>query len=176
MPAGIAMRRCATCGHVVFPPRPLCPRCGRRDWRRALSLTGVVQQVTWRRPRRKRMQTPLGHWVERSEVQLASVHSDLGPVLTVLAPDGDLSPGMTVGLESEASVSIARESAELRARRPDARAPARPTVEGQPQPGEWVPPPRAPRSNEREVVPGEWVPEPGSGAAHAAGVEGADEP
>jgi uncharacterized OB-fold protein len=175
MPAGIAMRRCGSCGHVVFPPRPLCPRCGGRDWRRAVSLTGVVEEVTWRRPRRKRMQTPLGHWVERSEVQLASVRSDLGPVLTVLAPGGDLEPGMTVGLESEASVSIARESAELRARRAGACAPARPPAEGEPLPGEWAPRPRAAPPGETEVVPGEWIPEPGSGAAGAAGRERGEE-
>jgi uncharacterized OB-fold protein len=114
---GIAMSRCETCGHVVFPPRPVCPRCGGTAWRRALARRGTVEEVTVRRPRAMRRQTPLGHWIDRSNIQLASVRSDLGPAITVLGPDGDLAPGMEVELESQASVSVARDSVEVRARR-----------------------------------------------------------
>jgi uncharacterized OB-fold protein len=117
MSDGIPMARCETCGHVVFPPRPLCPRCGGATWRRALARRGVVEEVTFRRPRTMRRQTPLGDWIERSNIQLAAVRADLGPVITVLGPDGDLAPGMEVELESQASVSVARDSVEVRARR-----------------------------------------------------------
>jgi uncharacterized protein len=114
---GIPMRRCETCGHVVFPPRPLCPRCGGSDWRRVLAHRGVVEEVTSRRPRAMRRQTPLGHWIDRSDIQLVSVRSELGPVVTALGPDAPLAPGTEVELESEASVSVARDSVEVRARR-----------------------------------------------------------
>jgi uncharacterized OB-fold protein len=116
MSAGVAMRECRQCGHVIFPPRQLCPNCGAWDWKRTLALTGVVERVTWRRPRQLRRQTPLGHWIDRANIQLAWVRSDRGPHLTVLAPDGNLERGMTVELESHASVSVAREAVELRAK------------------------------------------------------------
>jgi uncharacterized OB-fold protein len=165
MAEGIAMRCCTACGRVVFPPRPLCPGCGGAEWRRVLARTGRVEEVTWRKPRRKRKQTPLGHWVERSYIQLASVASDLGPVITVLAPDGDLKPGMAVELESRASVSVARESAELRARRArDTEAPGAPADDtpAGPLPGEWVAPSDPEPSDIDELVPGEWREESGA--------------
>jgi len=117
MSEGIPMRRCDSCGKVVFPPRPLCPRCGASSWSRALARRGTVEEVTFRRPRAMRRQTPLGHWIDRSNIQLASIRSDLGPVITALAVDGDLEPGMEVELESRASVSVARDSVEVDARR-----------------------------------------------------------
>jgi uncharacterized OB-fold protein len=113
MAEGVVMRECRQCGKVIFPPRQLCPRCGAWDWKRTLAMTGVVDRVTWRRPRR---QTPTGHWIERANIQLAWVRSDLGPHVTVLAPDGNLERGITVDLASHARVRVAREAVELRAR------------------------------------------------------------
>ena len=38
--------RCASCGHVVFPRRLLCPRCGADDWRAMPLGDGLLRQVT----------------------------------------------------------------------------------------------------------------------------------
>jgi carnitine-CoA ligase len=97
---GLLMWECDRCGHVVFPARPLCPRCGAWDWKRRLARGGVVDAVT-----------------SRGDVQLASVRSDAGPSVTVLAPDGDLEAGMEVALESVGDGSPARDRIQGRARR-----------------------------------------------------------
>jgi carnitine-CoA ligase len=100
--AGLAMRECRRCGHVVFPPRQLCPHCGGRDWEHRLAQRGAVEAVT-----------------RRGQIQLASVRSDAGPSLTVLAPDGDLVPGVDIVLESRVDASRSPYGIQARARRPD---------------------------------------------------------
>jgi uncharacterized OB-fold protein len=94
---GIAMRECKSCGHVVFPPRPLCPRCGAWDWKPRVAERGVVEAVT-----------------RRGENQLASVRTDAGPTVTALAPGRDLDVGARVRLES--GVGAGRAGAGLQAR------------------------------------------------------------
>lgn len=136
MSEGIAMRRCAECGHVAFPPRALCPRCGASTWQRVLALAGTVEEVTRRWPRRDREEAPPGHSTERYTVHLASVRTDLGPVITVRGPEEDLEQGMRVTLESEASPNGVPESAELRAR-PGDPGTAGTELTGPPLPGEW---------------------------------------
>jgi uncharacterized protein len=89
--AGVPMRRCRSCGHVVFPARLLCPRCGGSGWDEAVALTGVVEEVTVRRP---------------MDITLASVRSDLGPVLTTRWPGGELAEGTAVELRLEPSGRI----------------------------------------------------------------------
>jgi hypothetical protein len=79
----LVMSECRRCGKVVFPPRSLCPRCGASDWAERLAERGVVEAVTWRGQR-----------------QLVSVLTEAGPVVTAVAPDGDLTPGLEVALES----------------------------------------------------------------------------
>jgi uncharacterized OB-fold protein len=78
------MRECRSCGHVVFPPRPLCPRCGAWSWKVRVAQHGVTEAVTW-----------------RGRTQLVSVRTDDGPTVTALAPKGDLAVGTQVRLESE---------------------------------------------------------------------------
>jgi uncharacterized OB-fold protein len=87
---GIAMRQCRDCGHVVFPPRPLCPRCGAWDWKLRLAERGVVEAVT--RP---------------GENDLVSVRTDDGPTVTALATGQDLEVGARVRLESRLGVGPA---------------------------------------------------------------------
>jgi uncharacterized OB-fold protein len=91
MSDGVPMRRCGSCGHVVFPPRPLCPSCGASSWSEAVARTGVVEEVTVRRA---------------AGVTLASVRSDLGPVLTTRWPGGELPEGTAVELRLEPSGRI----------------------------------------------------------------------
>jgi hypothetical protein len=100
---GVPMRRCEECGHVVFPPRPLCPRCAGSAWSEAVARTGVVEEVTVRRP---------------ADVTLASVRSDLGPVLTTRWPGGYLPEGTVVELRLEPSGRVT-------SRRPSRRSPDR---------------------------------------------------
>jgi len=40
-----------TCGHAVFPPRVLCPRCGSRDWHDEPAGPGTAEQLTTHRDR-----------------------------------------------------------------------------------------------------------------------------
>jgi rubredoxin-like zinc ribbon protein len=81
---GLAMRECRACGQVVFPPRPLCPRCGAWRWKVRVAERGVIVAVT-----------------RRGEMQLVSVRTDDGPTVTAVAPEGDLAVRTRVLLESE---------------------------------------------------------------------------
>jgi hypothetical protein len=78
------MRECRACGQVVFPPRPLCPRCGAWSWKGRVVEHGVTEALTW-----------------RGGTQLVSVRTDDGPPVTALSPEGDLAIGRRVRLESE---------------------------------------------------------------------------
>jgi uncharacterized OB-fold protein len=94
------MRECRSCGHVVFPPRPLCPRCGAWDWKPRVAERGVVEAVT-----------------RRGDTQMASVRTDDGPTVTVLAPGQDLEVGARVRLESRFGVGRASAGVQARALR-----------------------------------------------------------
>jgi uncharacterized OB-fold protein len=84
---GVAMRECRRCGHVVFPPRPLCPRCAAWNWKPRVAERGVVEAVTL-----------------SGQNQLASVRTDDGPTVTAVAPEQNLHAGVRVRLESGLSV------------------------------------------------------------------------
>ena len=78
---------CEGCGAVVFPARALCPRCGESRWR-AEPLAGcVVEQAT----------------VHRG-VPIASVRSDLGPVVVARA---DAPAGARVRLGADGGAPVA---------------------------------------------------------------------
>jgi len=78
---GVAMRECRNCGHVVFPPRALCPGCGAWDWKPRRVECGVVEAVT-----------------RAGGNELASVRTDAGPVVTALV--------IGQGVESQARVRL----------------------------------------------------------------------
>jgi uncharacterized OB-fold protein len=93
----LAMRECRRCGHVVFPPRPLCPSCGAWDWKERLAERGVVEAVT-----------------SRKDLRLASVRTEAGPVVTAVAPGGALQVGTAVALESREGVGVSGEGVQVR--------------------------------------------------------------
>ena len=78
-----------TCGHAVFPPRVLCPRCGSRDWHDEPGGPGTAEQLTTHRDG--------GH--------IASVVLDRGPVVVARA-DG-IAAGARVTLEDDYGRMIA---------------------------------------------------------------------
>jgi uncharacterized OB-fold protein len=55
---------CEACGAVFFPARAVCTRCGESRWREEVAAGGVVEETT-----------------EHREVAIASVRTDLGPVV-----------------------------------------------------------------------------------------------
>lgn len=127
MSAPFTVEACARCGYAAYPPRILCPRCGAAEWRRQLADSGVVEEITVRRPVFKRRQLPQGNWLDQSETHLGSVRTDLGPVVVARVPD-DARPGDRVRLHAQASTAIALpgQVAEATPSAPDgARDPAR---------------------------------------------------
>jgi uncharacterized OB-fold protein len=63
--------RCQGCEHAIFPPRPICPRCGRRTWRLEMARSGTVEYDT------SRVDAETGEAVRLAEVRL-----DAGPLVT----------------------------------------------------------------------------------------------
>lgn len=63
--------RCQLCDHAIFPPRPVCPRCGGRAWRSEVARHGTLEHAT------TRVDADTGE-----SVQLAEVRLDLGPLVT----------------------------------------------------------------------------------------------
>ena len=60
----LAVPVCTECGHAVFPPRALCPRCGAATWQTVAVDDGVVEELT-----------------ERDGVTIVAVRLDAGPVI-----------------------------------------------------------------------------------------------
>jgi uncharacterized OB-fold protein len=79
---------CADCGRAVFPPRAICPHCGGRTWTRAQTATGTVEELT-----------------ERDGTRIASVRTDLGPVLVARA-DATVERGDVVALDADDGVPV----------------------------------------------------------------------
>ncbi|HEY4281356.1 MAG TPA: zinc ribbon domain-containing protein [Conexibacter sp.] len=109
MSAPFTVPKCGICGHLAYPPRILCPECGGNAWTRTLADSGVVTEVTVRRPVSKRRQLPMGNWLDQEAVRLAAVHVAVGErSVRVIArvPDG-VEAGDRVTLTTEASTAIA---------------------------------------------------------------------
>ncbi len=81
---------CAACGIAVFPPRALCPSCGGRFWVEGETNRGLAEQVT-----------------ERAGVRIASVRTDLGPLVVARVAEG-IAPGDSVLLEADGGVPVGR--------------------------------------------------------------------
>jgi uncharacterized OB-fold protein len=99
---------CASCGHVVYPVRLLCPRCAGSSWRTVPLDRGVVEETTVRRRRvREDRREPHGEWGRVEQVGLASVRTEAGPVLTARIFD-ELESGTRVILTEESGAPVAR--------------------------------------------------------------------
>jgi uncharacterized OB-fold protein len=78
-----------TCGHSVFPPRALCPRCGSRDWHDEPAGPGTTEQVT----------------TNRDGGSIASIALDRGPV--VIARADGIAAGARVRVDDDYGRMIA---------------------------------------------------------------------
>lgn len=109
MSSPFTVPKCRVCGHLAYPPRILCPECGANDWTRTLADSGIVTEVTTRRPVFKRRQLPWGDWLDQEAVKLASVHVAVGErEVRIIArvPEG-AEVGDRVRLVAQASTAIA---------------------------------------------------------------------
>ena len=97
--AGVPICVCRACGHAVFPPRLLCPRCGGSEWREEAAERGVVEEAT------KAVFRVRSEPVTR---RLASVRTEVGPVVIARLLD-DAGPGAAVSLAlSDGAVTARR--------------------------------------------------------------------
>lgn len=85
----LTVHACTACGHVVFPARALCPRCGASEWRAVEAADGVVQE-----------ETAVGG------VAVVEVRTDAGPVVVARA-DGRLARGARARLDADGGVPVA---------------------------------------------------------------------
>lgn len=98
---------CAGCARAAFPPRPLCPQCGGREWEPRVAEAGVVELCTRRYHRiREERRLPVVQWRDLHQVPIAYVRLDLGPVVIAWSPD-DAAPGSRVRLQSSSGVPVA---------------------------------------------------------------------
>jgi uncharacterized OB-fold protein len=100
MSVGLAIPVCTACGHAAFPPHLACSRCGSREFRGDPNTAGTVERTTFVRRR-------VGVPADAPPVPLASVRSDLGPVVIARAEDG-VGPGDRVELAFEGAAVVAR--------------------------------------------------------------------
>lgn len=108
MSAPFVVARCDTCGHLAYPPRILCPVCAGSRWGRRLADTGVVEEVTVRRPVAKRRQLPWGNWLDQEETRLASVRTDAGPrVICRVAPGVQVGDRVTLVARGSTAIALA---------------------------------------------------------------------
>lgn len=112
--AAFTVDACERCGHLLYPPRILCPVCAGSRFERRLADTGVVEEVTTRRPVAKRRQLPWGNWLDQSETRLATVRTDAGPRVVVRVDEG-VAKGDPVTLRAQASTVIALPGLEVEA-------------------------------------------------------------
>ena len=88
---------CQGCGHVIFPARLLCHRCGAADWVETPCEQGTVQETTV-------MRQGFGE-PGASPVHLAAVQTAFG--VTVIARlAGPSAPGATVTLTESADGAV----------------------------------------------------------------------
>jgi len=117
--------RCTNCGHLAYPPRILCPVCGHGTWGRALADTGVVEEVTVRRPVFKRRQLPWGNWLDQEETVLAAVRTDAGPrIVCRVAPGTRAGDRVTLAARGSTAIALPGQVVEAEPQSPSNAGPA----------------------------------------------------
>ena len=106
MSSPFTVPKCSSCGRLAYPPRILCPGCGSSQWTRTLADSGIVTEVTTRRPVFKRRQLPWGNWLDQEAVRLAAVRADVGVRIVARVPEG-VEVGDRVTLSAQACTAIA---------------------------------------------------------------------
>jgi uncharacterized protein len=95
MSAPMTISECVSCGYLAYPPRILCPNCGGSEWKRRPAGSGVVTEVTVRRPVFDEEPTPL-----------AAVRTEDGVRIVARVPEGT-EVGDRVELVQEGTIAIA---------------------------------------------------------------------
>ena len=92
-----AVPACDACGRALWPPRPVCPRCGGTAFTDVPAGEGVIEEAT-----------------QTAQAALASIRLAAGPVV-IARLESPAGPGEAVTLRSEALaegrrvVAVARE-------------------------------------------------------------------
>jgi hypothetical protein len=81
MSTPLVLPACQACGHAIWPPRPVCPRCAGTVFEPHPPGDSVIEETT-----------------SNGEVRLASVRTDAGPVV-IARLAAEARPGATVELE-----------------------------------------------------------------------------
>lgn len=90
MTTRLLLQTCEACGHTIFPPRALCPRCGSPHSFEQVALNGTVEQVT----------------TSRTGSRIVLVATDLGPLVIARAAESIVS-GSRVALVADGGVPVA---------------------------------------------------------------------
>lgn len=99
MSGGVPVSVCAACGHMVFPARLLCPRCGGGEWENRELVEAVVEDATVVR------RAPGGP--PPAPVLLGTVRLE-GGLLVVARFEPGVEEGASVRLEYRDGVPVAR--------------------------------------------------------------------
>jgi uncharacterized protein len=75
---------CIACGAALWPPRPVCPRCGATEFEQRDARGGIIEEATC-----------------HDGVALASVRCSAGPVVIARLAAGDVRAGAAVELRRE---------------------------------------------------------------------------
>lgn len=85
MSRSLTVPACALCDHAIWPPRPVCPRCGGTAFRDRDAGRGVIEGTT-----------------RSEETLLASVRTLAGPMV-IARLQREAAVGTDVGLTAEAA-------------------------------------------------------------------------
>ena len=85
MTGSLTVPECSACREAIWPPRPVCPRCGGTEFAQRSAGAGLVEETT-----------------RNGDVALASVRCEAGPVV-IARLAGPAGPGATVALSWSAA-------------------------------------------------------------------------
>lgn len=91
-----AAAECAGCGHAVYPPRWLCPRCHGSQWRAVAVRGATLQEFT-------RVAVPSG-----GEALLGTLRTDAGPIVVARLVGAVHAAGQRYALRLDGDVLIAQ--------------------------------------------------------------------